>query len=91
MPYYNLNERNYYEVSESYAEKTKFILHRGQIFKELMEAFKHFKKYPSQNEFELILPNGFSEQAIDVGGVFKDVLPEFWSSFYEMAITGCHW
>jgi len=49
------------------------------------------KHISSRLEFELILPNGSSENAVDVGGVFKDVLSEFWSSFYEMATTGCHW
>lgn len=86
----NLIDHNYYTVPEPLEEKTKLILHRGRIFNELIEAFKHIKMYP-QFQFELILPNGSVENAIDVGGVFKDVLAEFWSSFYEMATTGCNW
>lgn len=37
------------------------------------------------------MSNGSSENAVDVGGVFKDVLSEFWSTFYEMVTTGCYW
>jgi len=86
----NLIDHNYYTVQQPLEEKTKLILHRGRIFNELIEAFKHIKMYP-QFQFELILPNGSIENAIDVGGVFKDVLAEFWSSFYELATTGCNW
>jgi len=37
------------------------------------------------------LSNRSSKNAVDVGGVFKDVLSEFWSTFYEMVTTGCYW
>jgi len=87
---YNLTDHNYYSVPQPLEEKTKLILHRGRIFTELIEAFRHIEMYP-QFQFELILPNGSVENAIDVGGVFKDVLAEFWSNFYELATTGCHW
>jgi len=90
--YNTLDEHNYFDVpAEHEIETSKLILHRGHIFNELIEAFKGMKHISSRLEFELILPNGSSENAVDVGGVFKDVLLEFWSSFYEMATTGCHW
>lgn len=89
--YNTLDEHNYFDVpAEHEIETSKLILHRGHIFNELIEAFKGMKHISSRLEFELILPNGSSENAVDVGGIFKDVLSEFWSSFYEMATTGCH-
>jgi len=50
-----------------------------------------------QFQFELILHNGSVENAIGVGGVFKDVLAEFSSSFMNWPLrdvtgkmTRCH-
>ncbi|KAF5273548.1 hypothetical protein FQR65_LT17129 [Abscondita terminalis] len=37
---------------------------------------------------ELILPNEKTEQGENVGGVFKDVLSEFWQTFYETCTEG---
>lgn len=37
---------------------------------------------------ELILPNGESEKGVDVGGVFRDTISEFWGTMYETCTIG---
>jgi len=64
------------------------ILHRGRIFQELLDAIEKIDKSCDSITIELILPNGLPENAIDAGGVLKDALSEFWSSFYETSTEG---
>ena len=69
----------------------KITLHRGQVFRELVEWFKQdrdgidFTTYTIT--FDVILPNGDREQGQDAG-VVRDVLSEFWEDFYEQCTTG---
>ena len=38
--------------------------------------------------FRVILPDGKFENAVDDGGVLRDVLSEFWNDFYEQCTLG---
>ena len=70
----------------------KITLHRGQVFRELVEWFNHdrdgkdFTTYTIT--FDVILSNGDRAQCQDAG-VVRDVLSEFWEYFYEQCTT-CH-
>ncbi|CAG9763590.1 unnamed protein product [Ceutorhynchus assimilis] len=67
----------------------KLLLHRGHIFEELVETIKTHREMDFNNmTIEVILPNGRPEAAEDFGGVFRDSLSEFWSSFYEKCTEG---
>lgn len=76
-----------YEIVENKTPE-KLILHRGRVFQEFVEAVKtHCPDFDSMT-IEVILPNGKAEQGEDMGGVFKDVLSEFWQTFYETCTEG---
>lgn len=38
--------------------------------------------------FKVILPDGKLEQAVDDGGLLRDVLSEFWNDFYGQCTVG---
>ncbi|XP_033727554.1 uncharacterized protein LOC117316877 [Pecten maximus] len=64
-------------------------LHRGQVMKELIEAFKAIEDPLNKIiKPQLIMPNGEMEAAEDAGGVTRDVLTEFWNSFYTECTLG---
>lgn len=64
-------------------------LHRGHIFKELREFFSKPMDVCKLNlKVELYLPDGQKEIAEDTGGVMRDALSEFWSSFYDKCTVG---
>ena len=69
----------------------KITLHRGQVFRELVEWFKQDRDgidfTTDTITFDVILPNGDREQGQDAG-VVRDVLSEFWEDFYEQCTTG---
>lgn len=65
------------------------IFHRGNVFEEMIEAFKTIDKQKCSNiTIELILPNGESEKGLDAGGVFRDTISEFWTTMYETCTVG---
>jgi len=65
------------------------IFHRGNVFDEMIEAFKGIDKQKCSNlVVELILPNGESEKGLDAGGVFRDTISEFWNTMYETCTIG---
>lgn len=66
----------------------KLILHRGHIFKELLDAVKNRYISFKTIQIELILPNGSVEMAEDYGGVLRDTISEFFNTFYEMCTMG---
>ena len=69
-------------------------LHRGQVFTELIDYIMKsdiIKEIATQNlslVVEMVLPNGKSEVAEDSGGVFRDMLTEFWTTFKEKCTEG---
>lgn len=67
---------------------TLLRLHRGSVFNELIEAFKQNVVKIEALKIEMVLPNGEVEQGDDSGGVLRDALSEFWSSFYEKCTVG---
>ncbi|XP_041361107.1 uncharacterized protein LOC121377254 [Gigantopelta aegis] len=54
-------------------------VHRGHVFHDLKMWFI---------TATVILPNGDIEQADDNGGVLRDIVCEFWESFYEQCTLG---
>lgn len=67
----------------------KLSLHRGQVYKELLEWFMNIEDYLNIFlEIEIILLNGTKEAAIDGGGVLRDTLSEFWNDFYNICCSG---
>ncbi|XP_056327829.1 uncharacterized protein LOC130240372 [Danio aesculapii] len=76
---------------EPIAPQTKIlVVHRGQIFSELIAHFCDETLTHTQSEVEvkLLLPNGQFEMGHDVGGVFRDCLSEFWQEFYDQCTLG---
>ncbi|CAH0563121.1 unnamed protein product [Brassicogethes aeneus] len=64
------------------------FVHRGQVFKELTEAFIHRNLNKKRFKMRMILPNGSEEMGEDIGGVFRETLSEYWSSFFERFTVG---
>lgn len=64
-------------------------LHRGQVLREMIEAFVT-ESYTLNSVIkpQMIMPNGEMEVAEDAGGVTRDVLTEFWTSFYTECTLG---
>ncbi|VVC44781.1 HECT domain [Cinara cedri] len=70
-------------------EKNILVLHRGSIFKEMVEIFKNRNKHGCGTIYiELLHPNGHPEQGVDTGGVLRDTLSEFWTTMYETCTIG---
>ncbi|XP_070551821.1 uncharacterized protein [Ptychodera flava] len=65
-------------------------VHRGNVLKELIDAFKDQSLKPGIDiiTIEMVLPNGQTEAGEDNGGVTRDCLSEFWSTFYEECTVG---
>ena len=68
--------------------KKIIVLHRGQILRELIQVFSEQSILKDDLSFRVILPDGKFENAVDDGGVFRDVLSEFWNDFYEQCTLG---
>ena len=66
----------------------KITLHRGQVLKEMIREFKKIDPFSDIVTMTVLLPNGVPETAEDGGGVTRDVLCEFWNSFFEECTLG---
>ncbi|XP_031334382.1 uncharacterized protein LOC116174149 [Photinus pyralis] len=64
-------------------DTTILVIHRGKVLEELIEAFQQTFFNIDDVKITMILPNGQTERAEDIGGVFRDSLSEFWESFYD--------
>lgn len=73
---------------DSQSKMETLILHRGQIFQDMLKAFEEEFFDHGNLKIEMILPNGQSELAEDIGGVYRDSLSECWFSFYEKCTVG---
>ncbi|CAH1119048.1 unnamed protein product [Phaedon cochleariae] len=69
------------------APPTLLVVHRGEVFEELLAAFQHHTCL-NNIQIEMILPNGQKEVAEDMGGVLRDALSEFWQVFYDKCTAG---
>lgn len=76
------------EVSHTESVPKIIALHRGQIMRELIQVFCEPNVMDDNMRFQIILPNGNLEMAVDDGGVCRDVLTEFWNDFYEQCTVG---
>lgn len=90
---YNLPEttqsnRSNNDVSDVQKEKDTLIIHRGHVFYEILDAMKERSISFQSIEVEMVLPNGSSEKAEDVGGVLRDAISEFFITFYEVCTMG---
>nr|XP_033958257.1 uncharacterized protein LOC117460791 [Pseudochaenichthys georgianus] len=68
--------------------KKIIVLHRGQILRELILVFSEENIMENDFHFQVILPDGKLEKAVDDGGVMRDILSEFWNDFYEQCTMG---
>lgn len=71
--------------------KFSFVVHRGQVLRELIKIFKENSDVDFKKDIilaSIILPNREREQAYESGGVMRDMLSEFWEDFYEQCTTG---
>ncbi|KAK5648008.1 hypothetical protein RI129_002900 [Pyrocoelia pectoralis] len=86
----HLNENAIYDLEETeHFAVIKLNLHRGHIFEELTKEFETIGSGESYTmDIKVILPNGQTEIAFDNGGVLRDVLTEFWNSFYDECCEG---
>lgn len=66
----------------------KFKVHRGQVLKDLIDAFTGLDITNAIISFEMVMPNGNVEIAEDNGGVTRDTLSEFWNTFYDQCTLG---
>ncbi|KAB0804069.1 hypothetical protein PPYR_01039 [Photinus pyralis] len=66
----------------------KLILHRGNVFRELIDAVKNRNISFKNMQIEMVLPNGKTELAEDLGGVLRDTISEFFNTFYETCTMG---
>lgn len=86
------NRNNSYILDDSFlnVETMKLSLHRGYIYKEMLDAFVNMPDTSNiiTLEVQILLPNGEEEAAFDAGGVLKDSLTEFWETFYESRCIG---
>lgn len=57
----------------------------------MIEAFKSIDKQKCVSmTIELILSNGESEKGVDVDGVFRGAISEFWTTMYETCtVSSC--
>ena len=74
-----------WQLSEGKVVKIK--IHRGQVLMGMIQAFKTIDVM-ALVEFEIIMPNGNTEEAEDGGGVTRDLLTEFWQDFHDQCTLG---
>lgn len=80
-----------FEEPTSVENVINISLHRGHVLPELLDEFANINLTNSINiiiNIEMYLSNGQRELGLDVGGVFRDALSEFWNSFYEACTNG---
>jgi hypothetical protein len=66
-------------------------VHRGHVLKELEDFFIHHDPECGPGmivEASMILPNGVLETGEDTGGIFRDMIAEYWESFYSTRCEG---
>ena len=67
----------------------RISLHKGQIFKELLNFFSDNKITPNTKfQVDIILPNGKSEGENNDEGNLRDVLSDFWEDFFNQCTEG---
>lgn len=79
---------NIFNISQD-SSPAHIILHRGNLLEELIVQFIPLQ-VESKLQLEIYLPNGELEKAADIGGVFRDVLSEFWDEFMNKLTVGTH-
>eukprot|EP00112_Aurelia_sp_Birch-Aquarium-sp1_P012637 Seg2658.2 transcript_id=Seg2658.2/GoldUCD/mRNA.D3Y31 product="hypothetical protein" protein_id=Seg2658.2/GoldUCD/D3Y31 len=73
---------------DSDGEPRKVMLHRINIFNELIDVFSDPNILNESLYFVLIETNGREEKGQDTGGVYRDVLTTFWQTFCNSCCTG---
>lgn len=68
--------------------KKTLVVHRGQALGQLIAHFCDESILMDGISIKVILPNGQLENAVDEGGVLRDVLSEFWHDFFEQCTLG---
>lgn len=85
------------EIDENFVDDTpppktlterKITIHRGNVLKEMIQEFKEIDSFNDICTLDVIPPNGMFEIAEDEGGVSRDILCEFWDSFYKKCTLG---
>jgi hypothetical protein len=88
-----LGSRDMFTSSLSNSEKDvlSITVHRGHVLQELEDYFmQHDSDCVSGMivNVSMVMPNGIIETAEDTGGVFRDMLSEYWESFYNTRCEG---
>lgn len=73
---------------QSEKEKKILVVHRGQALRQLIAHFCDESVLTDGISMKVILPDGRLENAVDEGGVLRDVLSEFWHDFFEQCTLG---
>lgn len=56
-------------------------VHRGRVFEDFLDFFKNVQPtYNTIFRIKMISANGNEETGVDVGGIFRDALSEFWET-----------
>ncbi|OWF51201.1 hypothetical protein KP79_PYT12980 [Mizuhopecten yessoensis] len=85
----SISEQNDITLPQEVFTPLEMNIHRGPMaFKELIGYFKDPSIAKRQLIITRILPNGDSELAEDTGGVWRDLLTEFWCEFYDRCTMG---
>ena len=66
-------------------------VHRGQVMRELIDFIKNTDCHNFRADIvtvTMVLPNGQEEAGEDTGGVFRDMMSEFYDDFYSQLTTG---
>lgn len=85
---YNISDLSDLSTPQPNQNTENLVLHRGNVFKEILDAVKTRNVHLKNIRIEMILPNGTSEQAEDMGGVLRDTISEFFTTFYEICTMG---
>jgi hypothetical protein len=83
------NEQSLSDTIET--QKFEIEIHRGHVLEELETYFMEndiVSIHGMMVHVTMILPNGEKEVAEDNGGVLRDMLSEYWSSFYDRRCEG---
>lgn len=76
-------------ITKNSTNNSILIVHRGHVLEEMIEQFLYIE-IDNILEIEIYLPNGEKEVAQNVGGVFRDILSEFWNDFFLKYTVGSY-
>ncbi|KAK3101443.1 hypothetical protein FSP39_005144 [Pinctada imbricata] len=87
-PSISVNDFNVPHRESMVSERDEIRLHQGNVFSELLSLFK-CADMKLDAQMRRILPNG-KEETAEGTGVLRDILTEFWETFYVKCCDGAN-